>query len=248
MNFLSIVSTSEWSLYPDALRPANLREDIEIYRNRHDLCVALTLFTDDGDDDDDAQCGTFLFYRLPGAFQIHSYFFPCCVRDSRFNLQMIAENLTFARGDDDNRRRFFAFLCDWDAKHKLTPPSGLMSFRIRELRDCSPSSPIDLTRDDPTPVSTSTSDVAAAVVVAAANAPPVSRKRERGDEAPECMICMDRAPNTLVLPCMDCVVCDTCSDRLANSADAKRCVACRRKIARVIVDSKPDRIVDPNVH
>ena len=56
------------------------------------------------------------------------------------------------------------------------------------------------------------------------------------DEIDDCMICLDNKPNTLVLPCMHCVVCKECSDKLVNTNDKNICVRCRRPIDQVLVD------------
>ena len=53
---------------------------------------------------------------------------------------------------------------------------------------------------------------------------------------PECMICFERPPNTLVLPCQHCVVCRQCSVQLRSTADRDRCVQCRREIDEVVQD------------
>jgi hypothetical protein len=56
------------------------------------------------------------------------------------------------------------------------------------------------------------------------------------DDENVCMICMVNPPNTLVLPCMDCVVCKTCSVKLKATHDARICVKCRRPIESVEED------------
>jgi hypothetical protein len=54
------------------------------------------------------------------------------------------------------------------------------------------------------------------------------------DEAPtECMICLDRPPDTTVAPCLHSVVCADCSPQLEGTADAKICCQCRRPITGV---------------
>lgn len=66
--------------------------------------------------------------------------------------------------------------------------------------------------------------------------PPEKRARgeeEEGDEE-ECMICLDRAPDTRVEPCGCQVVCAQCSAGLAATADAHICVHCRRPITGVV--------------
>lgn len=51
-----------------------------------------------------------------------------------------------------------------------------------------------------------------------------------------CMVCYDNKANTLVLPCMHCVVCSECSQGLKNTADRSICVQCRRSITDVLED------------
>lgn len=65
---------------------------------------------------------------------------------------------------------------------------------------------------------------------------PVDRKRIKLDEPKpedECMICMERPPDTTVAPCMHNVVCSVCSIQLENSADAKICCQCRCEISGI---------------
>lgn len=59
--------------------------------------------------------------------------------------------------------------------------------------------------------------------------------KKRKDAEPEfvCMICMEAMPDTVVHPCLHCVVCHACSVRLRRTADARVCVACRRAISHV---------------
>lgn len=54
-----------------------------------------------------------------------------------------------------------------------------------------------------------------------------------GDKEP-CMICLDRMPNTMVLPCMHVVVCTLCSAGLRSTPDKNTCVQCRRSITSVL--------------
>lgn len=62
------------------------------------------------------------------------------------------------------------------------------------------------------------------------------RKREEEEEEEEifeCVICMDKPPDTIVHPCGHCVVCKSCSEKLRGTADKGRCVVCRRSIERI---------------
>ena len=53
-----------------------------------------------------------------------------------------------------------------------------------------------------------------------------------------CMICMDRKPSTMVLPCMHSVVCGECSRKLQNNTrDAHMCIQCRTLITDVLYQS-----------
>lgn len=54
------------------------------------------------------------------------------------------------------------------------------------------------------------------------------------ETTPECMICWERVPDTVVLPCLHKVVCDLCSRALQQTADAKTCVQCRCVITQVL--------------
>jgi hypothetical protein len=58
-------------------------------------------------------------------------------------------------------------------------------------------------------------------------------KQEEEDNHTECMICLDRAPDTIVTPCMHRVVCRECSNDLESTADAKICCQCRQPIRGV---------------
>jgi len=58
------------------------------------------------------------------------------------------------------------------------------------------------------------------------------------DEDDVCMICLVNRPNTLVLPCMDRVVCHACSEGLKKTPDVHTCVKCRRPIESVLEDYK----------
>jgi hypothetical protein len=68
--------------------------------------------------------------------------------------------------------------------------------------------------------------------------PPAKKPRlDHEDEDNECVICMDKKPDTLVLPCMNCVVCRACSEQLKTTGDARVCVKCRRPIDSVEQDA-----------
>lgn len=63
---------------------------------------------------------------------------------------------------------------------------------------------------------------------------------EEGKDPIECMICMERQPNTTVSPCFHTVVCFECSEGLKNTPDTKICCKCRCPIDNVY---NPDNTV-----
>lgn len=73
---------------------------------------------------------------------------------------------------------------------------------------------------------------------------PQSAPTEEPQSAPteegirECMVCLDRPPDTLVLPCMHCVVCRECSDGLKSTNDARTCLRCRCPIEDIVYDEE----------
>ncbi|CAH6420482.1 Hypothetical protein UVM_LOCUS160 [uncultured virus] len=85
---------------------------------------------------------------------------------------------------------------------------------------------------------------------AASDGPSGSKKRDRervaaaereqdpcgdDDEDDLCIVCCDRPANTLVVPCLHCVVCRECSLLLATDRlNAKVCVKCRQPIVAVL--------------
>lgn len=58
-------------------------------------------------------------------------------------------------------------------------------------------------------------------------------KKAKKEEEEECMICMDAAPTTTVVPCGCRVVCDACSKDLKTTPDKRICVRCRQEITHV---------------
>jgi len=66
--------------------------------------------------------------------------------------------------------------------------------------------------------------------------PKVEEPKIESVDIEECMICLDKRPNTLVLPCMHQVVCKTCSDKLKTTNDRRTCVRCRRPLTDVMED------------
>ena len=53
---------------------------------------------------------------------------------------------------------------------------------------------------------------------------------EEAEPPTECMICLEKAPDTTVTPCLHQVVCAACSVALEKTPDAKICCQCRCKI------------------
>jgi len=50
-----------------------------------------------------------------------------------------------------------------------------------------------------------------------------------------CMICMEKEPNTMVLPCEHCIVCKECSTRLEKTNNNWLCIKCRQVITHKLV-------------
>ena len=60
------------------------------------------------------------------------------------------------------------------------------------------------------------------------------RQNNSDSETYTCKMCFDNTINTLVLPCCHAVICSVCSDKLANTINAKSCIYCRGNIQRVV--------------
>lgn len=50
----------------------------------------------------------------------------------------------------------------------------------------------------------------------------------------ECLVCLDREPDTVVLPCYHRVVCRDCSQSLHHSIHDKKCILCQQTIVAVL--------------
>lgn len=61
------------------------------------------------------------------------------------------------------------------------------------------------------------------------------------NEPNECSICLDKAANTVVMPCEHSVVCEQCSKDLKNTNDRAVCCQCRNPIDAVYY---PDNTVE----
>ena len=59
-------------------------------------------------------------------------------------------------------------------------------------------------------------------------------KEEIKEELQECMICLDKIADTMILPCEHVVVCKECSIGLRNTNDHHTCVRCRRPITDIL--------------
>jgi formylmethanofuran dehydrogenase subunit E len=60
------------------------------------------------------------------------------------------------------------------------------------------------------------------------------RTKQEKNTSQECVICLEREANTMVLPCEHAVVCKACSDLLKNTPNQHLCVYCRQKIDHVL--------------
>ena len=58
------------------------------------------------------------------------------------------------------------------------------------------------------------------------------------DPSDLCCICLERPPDTFVLPCQHQVVCRACSEALKATPNAFVCVICRQAITEVLMDEK----------
>lgn len=67
--------------------------------------------------------------------------------------------------------------------------------------------------------------------------------QEQVEKEEECMICLDKAATTLVLPCNCRVVCDQCSRNLGATPDKLICVQCRRAITHVAYQEKNELVI-----
>lgn len=66
------------------------------------------------------------------------------------------------------------------------------------------------------------------------SSPERSSPQEDVPEEEVCMICLDRPPSTMVLPCGHVVVCAECSKKLVGTPDKHICVQCRKPITEVL--------------
>lgn len=84
----------------------------------------------------------------------------------------------------------------------------------------------------------SSSSSSAALAAAPEEGQAVRMRREVGSQVEEeeglCIACFERPIETMVLPCQHHVLCRQCSDRMAGTPNAKRCVFCRQDICEVL--------------
>jgi hypothetical protein len=59
-------------------------------------------------------------------------------------------------------------------------------------------------------------------------------KRKAPEPVDMCMVCLEAAPATMVLPCEHCVACKKCSDELKDTINKDKCIYCRRSITDVL--------------
>lgn len=59
-----------------------------------------------------------------------------------------------------------------------------------------------------------------------------------------CQVCLERPPETTVLPCHHHVVCRQCSNRLKTTNDHHTCLQCRRPIEQIIDDGSIDPMLN----
>ena len=65
------------------------------------------------------------------------------------------------------------------------------------------------------------------------------RKKARGSDDEEdnlCVVCLERHATTMAWPCECVCVCQTCSDDLKHTLNAKVCIWCRKPITHVLDD------------
>lgn len=91
------------------------------------------------------------------------------------------------------------------------------------------------------PAAASSSGGSSNAVIDLCSTEDTNHKKRRSESPPPptpadiCVVCQERVPNTMVLPCRHCVVCKQCSDKLAKDpAQARTCVYCRGRIQYVL--------------
>ena len=67
------------------------------------------------------------------------------------------------------------------------------------------------------------------------------KKIKKSDKNHKCLICFERNPETIVVPCGHCVVCYICSEKLKDSNHRDKCIMCRGHIEKII-DIKQDQV------
>lgn len=72
--------------------------------------------------------------------------------------------------------------------------------------------------------------------------PRTAAVREEDDGT--CIICRDRHPDTLVMPCMCQIVCRECSKKLKFTSNHNVCCGCRRKIDYILIDEEQIHVRD----
>lgn len=58
----------------------------------------------------------------------------------------------------------------------------------------------------------------------------IKKDKNEMEEIELCMVCLDKEPDTMVLPCEHCVVCKECSIVLEKTINSMKCIKCRQNI------------------
>ena len=65
----------------------------------------------------------------------------------------------------------------------------------------------------------------------------VAHDEEESSVPVRCVMCEEKSPSTVVLPCLHCVVCEDCSKKLSHDLYNKnKCIYCRQEIEQIIHD------------
>lgn len=58
--------------------------------------------------------------------------------------------------------------------------------------------------------------------------------RRIAGETEECLVCLDKTADVIVLPCMHMVVCQDCSKKMRGTINAEKCILCRQTIDEIL--------------
>jgi len=68
-------------------------------------------------------------------------------------------------------------------------------------------------------------------------------EKKEEEKAQECMVCMERPADTLVLPCLHKVACKQCSNDLTRDPNnSTLCIVCRQKIQLILTEDNKERV------